>query len=570
MLAYELFLKNKEYAGEYRSKPTPIKKFFAKRTNKGIEVHIDERSLEEYGAANSDIDEWQRTFSMPLDTWPKTGLPYKETGSASFNPYVEFYGFYKTSKTKSTLTISLTGKVGKEKKKFENVLDLETRDVKKEGCEELSLRIKKNEYYIGNQTLFEAYVDAEIIDKNCSIRRDLFDSVCDEFFKFFMDRLKDAKLENVRKKSFRLVILPKDEPVTFKEEISPSEVKSEEFVDSFGRKSTTYPTKTTYNAKFMSYDDLAFTINCTKGPKFYANLGIGDASLEKINLPSESIKISGLDWYFFDIVDQNIKFTDKKKGFYHQLLSNYNELKKQGKSDVTKSLLKVICLKRTQKKYEILLDENLTLTDTDLKEMLRPTEKFNEPRFAFEVLIDTSGEQMLWSRYLECIRNFIKKTPLPKEYLLHYFSKRLRENIFDWLKPQKHEEATHFFERSGFCLMSLTEEGRGGIIMDKDEEYAYKIGKIAGQYVNFKKDVGEESGATSSLLTYSKYDREKLRFVYARIGLGINLSKADKEKKREILRFINENAPSGEIPDENALKDYSYFFYKGVFEQLKG
>jgi hypothetical protein len=90
---------------------------------------------------------------------------------------------------------------------------------------------------------------------------------------------------------------------------------------------------------------------------------------------------------------------------------------------------------------------------------------------------------------------------------------------------------------------------------------------MAGQYIKFKQAVDESNNSLRDMLTFSRYDREKLRFVLQRIGLGINLSKASQNKIDEISKFVKENYPASEIDDSNAANDYSYFFYKGYFSK---
>jgi hypothetical protein len=111
-------------------------------------------------------------------------------------------------------------------------------------------------------------------------------------------------------------------------------------------------------------------------------------------------------------------------------------------------------------------------------------------------------------------------------------------------------------------------EGKKGGTMNINEDYAYKIGKIAGKYVKFKKDAKETNNSTNDILTYSKYDREKLRHVYSRICIGVNLSKTNATSQNEVSTFIKENTPAEEIEDSKTNEDYAYFFYKGVFENL--
>jgi|SRR3954452_15616099 hypothetical protein len=104
--------------------------------------------------------------------------------------------------------------------------------------------------------------------------------------------------------------------------------------------------------------------------------------------------------------------------------------------------------------------------------------------------------------------------------------------------------------------------------MNSSEEYAYQIGLIAGRYVKYKKEANEGSSSLKDILTYSKYDRDKLRFVFQRVGLGINLSNSDGPSLNDFLGFIKNHHPASEITNEDASKDFSYFFYKGVFQEL--
>jgi len=568
MLAYELFLKNKSYEGEY-GKPTPIKKLFVKRSNGNFEVEVDETSLEEYGMSSTEPG-FQSLFSMPNKTLKNVNLPFRETGPNSPKPYIIFKGSYKKQNKKQKLTISLTGskpKKGNNKTNFNFTYSFKDEKIEpQKNDEKLFLNLNNKNYYIAEKTLFDAYVDSGIITKDSFISKTLFEAVCNKFLEFFINKLKNSNQNPNVKFNFELVVLPENLPVTFKEETKEEENSGIEFIDSFGVKSTDYPIKPTQTAKFLSFDDPSFAINCANQKKFYSNLGIGVNSFEKINLPVENnFKISGLDWYFFNLINDN-NFKDKKIGFYGQLLENYKELKKNTKRFPSLAAMKVLCFKKNQAKLELLLDENLTFKT--LEEMFPQREA---PKMVLEVLIESSNDKkvIIWNKYIKGIRSFIRRTPLEKEFLLQYFSRRLREKIIDWLKPINQKEAISFLKKSEFCFVLLTQENRGDFKMNEDEKYAYKIGKIVGKYMNFKKKAKEESNAISDLLTYSTYDREKLRFAFKRVSIGVSLSKAEEEELNGIRSFIKNELPSNEISDENASKDYSYFFYKGFFEALE-
>lgn len=107
------------------------------------------------------------------------------------------------------------------------------------------------------------------------------------------------------------------------------------------------------------------------------------------------------------------------------------------------------------------------------------------------------------------------------------------------------------------------------MIVNKSEVFAENIGKIARIYIDFKQKHKENDNSLSDILTYSKYDRERLRFVVKRIGLGVQLSKINDDKKKEITEKISKLQPKEEIEDSMASKDFSYFFFKGYYTMEK-
>ena len=123
--------------------------------------------------------------------------------------------------------------------------------------------------------------------------------------------MKEKKIEEIKPNSkapfrFVIIVLPhsllsENLTIRYHSDKKASLASNPKFKDSFGTTAETYASETTINAKFMSFDDQAFTINCCTGEEFYKNLGIGEESFSKINLPTESgFRISGLTWYFFD------------------------------------------------------------------------------------------------------------------------------------------------------------------------------------------------------------------------------------------------------------------------------
>ena len=98
------------------------------------------------------------------------------------------------------------------------------------------------------------------------------------------------------------------------------------------------------------------------------------------------------------------------------------------------------------------------------------------------------------------------------------------------------------------------------------ENLDYKVGKIERHYIDFKRKTKEENKYLRDILVYSKYDRERLRYIVKRISLGIHLSNADSQYIQYVDFNISKHIPQDEIPYSYAFNDYSYFFYKGYFQ----
>jgi hypothetical protein len=235
--------------------------------------------------------------------------------------------------------------------------------------------------------------------------------------------------------------------------------------------------------------------------------------------------------------------------------------------------MKILCFKRQQSKLEILIDENLTMDR--IEKILERSDDEGHP-FSLEVLIEkiktktTPKQSLVWNNYLNAIHNLIIGNYVDKFFLITLFTKLLREKVFSWIKDNKKmKEAGDFFSKTDFCSKILIESLTDSEKVIAAEKYAYHTGLIAGKYVKFKRDSGEESNMLNDILTYSKYDREKLRHVICRIGQGLYLSNAKQTHIDILSKYIHDNHQEEEIPDSEAYNDYSYFFYKGVFKSLE-
>jgi hypothetical protein len=427
---------------------------------------------------------------------------------------------------------------------------------------DVKLLLDKTNYSIGDKPLFDQYVDSKIIKDDGTVNKSIFEKICKKIFEQIKLNKELIGETTSAKTFFSLFVIPSKDKIKFNSSAEPSQT---EFCDSFGNKAGRYANNPTQTAKFLSYDDPAFPINCTKGEEFYKNLGIGDESLSKINLPNKNIfNIAGLLWLFVDIKNKTT-FEETNQGIYSQLYRNYVVLKKD--TDKDNSQIKIVCFKKNQAKIEVLLDENMTMQR--MRSIFEQTPE-NPPPVSFEILIQSTKNTTLWKHYLNAVRSLITGVGLDHNSLMSYLNMRLRADIHKWIRGNS-KDADDFFVRSWFSIKSLSVGTSKENHMNQEEEYAYKIGLIAGKYVSFKERSKDTSNSLRDILAYSKYDREKLRFVFHRIGQGINLAKAKQESIESMEAYVQQTMKStNEISDNTAFNDYSYFFYKGVFENLGG
>lgn len=559
MLAFEAFLLNKNSRGGNPKSLKPIKKIIYK--NK--EWIIDNKTIEEYGSDISEkfrsLQEW---LSMPLTTSDSLllNLPDYRTSPSQPNPYFEIYGTLKTNKSlQSVLTLS----IGKKPNNIEYSLDTSGNIISKKQTK-VKLKLERKKYKISGVPLFELYVKSGLVDDDGNVNEKIFDEVISVFLNF----TKRKNLENpkIGRLPFSLFVIPSDKEIIYENE-SANRTNNEEpksIIDAFGNSSSDFASSSTKTAKFLSFDDSAFTLNCKQGIEFYKNIGIGNSSLDKIYLPqNQTFNISGMNWVFTDVSSNHFKFKDIGRGIYSQLYDNYKIISQSKSTYAGKALLKVVCYKKSQAKQEIMIDENLTMDK--MKRMFSSINENEIPFNGFEVLIETMGKKVLWNNYLYAVKSFLAENNVPKDHLLTVFSRMLHSKIYDWIKLKKTDEQQKFFSQADFCLKTLFTSFSNGSVMNSNEEFAFKVGQMARHYIDFKQKIGEESNSLKDILTYSKYDRERLRFVIQRIGIGVNLAKANDNDISAITKIITALQPKEEITDSDAHKDFSYFFYKGYY-----
>lgn len=559
MLAYDLYKTNKGRTSTFAKTTAPIKKIFFEKN-----VITVDNVIKDFPKSNQiSLEILQEWFSMPLNTLEckKMKLVDVSTQSSQLPPYVRIYCMMEKNKKIITMT---TGK----KQECTATYHIDDEKVEFNSLADVKIRINKKDYSTDdNQDLFGLYVSSKVLDQDATLCAKTFKQIITKFVEYIKEQAK-PNLDRVDRKtvSFYLYVLPttRDIQKNKKEE----KQKNTEFDDAFGNTGTCFSSDTTKTAKFLSADDKAFTINCTGKEKLYENLGIGDKTLAKIELPNENImRISGFEWIFMDMEDHNNTFKQVKGGLLHQLKQNYNMLHGNYAKQKLASL-KVMCIKRDQNKLEVVLDENLTLMKQE--EILGKIPD-NIPMNALEIMISLSSKKEIWTDYMYVVRAFLAGTKIERRYFIDFFTKQIQKEMPEMLENKNRQVVIYFFKRADFIIKFLSRlPHTQDNTMTDDEEFAYKIGLITRYYIDHKRDTKDQNNSLLGILKYSKYDKASLQNVLVKIGAGIANSKAnttDASKQNDALvkieKQIQSEMPKNEINEQN--NDYSYFFYKGYF-----
>ncbi len=554
MLAYELYLANKDFEGEFFKSARPIKKCFVKKSNGKFKVNFDDTTIDEFGGSLIPNQQMlQKAWDMPTNS--HSGIPYRVTGSNSPKPYIRFYGKIDNKKIEISYGIL----------KASVYRDENYRKPAIEANDKIKVNLDKESYFIGDESLFEVYVKNGLVEEikgKTFVSSELFKEVTEAFFR----KYKNKRIEDVKKGNFVIYVLPKKGDIEYRKEEAETTDKSV-FPDAFGNDCTAYSSGTTRTAKFLTFDDPAYTLNNKQKEYFYEEMGVGDKSLEKVEFPTRETNIAGLTFYFLDLDNPNHQTEYRGLGFYRHIYDNYVALKGKRNKKIQShkgSRLKITGVKVNNAQKEILIDANLTLAQ--MENILKP-EKFGEniPPHTFEVFIKKSREDTYWRDYIWAINNYLIGNKIDKKKLERIFVHKINEKLFEFLKKKNRRDAKEFVNKTYFCMKLMCGED---MEMENDENMAYAIGKIAGKYVGFKEKEGQSTSSLSDILTYSKYNENKLRHVYQKVCLGISLYKGDDGKKKDMEKFVKESSKNMPVKLKNPDNDYSYFFYRGVFEEL--
>ena len=549
MLAYELYYENKDSNTE-RGRAHPIKKIFVKNNVIKIDttpIDIVGRS-ENLDNAKSSL---QKILDMPIDTNPNINLPSKMVSSNSPKPYVIIPGIAKLFNKKGSDSVAGEITLGNKTKGSYAKLSLPSYDEEILSAD-TSLKMNKTDYLIDGEPLYDMYVKNQIIQDD-KLLAPLFEKIAKEFFKF----VKDKQVEFKGKTTFMLYILPNDKKINYQDKNKG--VAGTSFTDSFGNEGE-LPDKPTDGVFFLSYDDPAFSINCKQKQEFYKDIGISEKSRSKIRLPeNKMMSIAGFNWYFTDLENPGQVFARHNKGIYRQLFENYTKLKTS--EEKTNLSHKVFCIKKTNAKLEVMVDENLTMQR--LKSIFKNVQNSEIPNNAYESLIIRRGRSKIFSHYIRAVKSLLSQTGFSRDQLVSIFTRQIHDEIRGWLKERTGNNANEFFNKAEFCIKTLNHVQRLDGQLNSRENFAKSVGRMTRTYVDFRKRTKNDNNSIKDLLSKPKYDVGILKSVIKSIGRGIHLLNINKDEYDFIVKKMTELAPKDDV--ENTHDDLSYHFYMGYF-----
>lgn len=561
MLGYELYLKNKKNIKRIVTNRFPIKKVYCYNNS----VELDVQTATDYDSDESEqgFSELQTILSAPLNDSDerKLNLPVQSKGTNPIPNFVKLLGSFQT--TKNEIKIELTTA---KPKSFSAKYTSKNGEILFNAEGKLPLRLKLETYLIGEIPLLNAYIDSGIINTDLEFDSILFKKISNKIFDFASTKIPNITQRPGLKQQFEVYVLPNHNTFTVSNKKS-----NESFIDSFGNSGTQYSKETTLTASFFSCDDSSFTINLrgkTQRDIFYKDLGISKESLEKIEIIySDRFVIGGLKWIFSNISKGDYQFKKSSGGIFNRLYDNYRQLNNEGNPKYL-SQMKILCYLESNKKFEVLIDENMTMDSMAELFVNKFAEKVH--RNVLEVLIiedKKNKKRSFYGQYVQAVRALVTGNKIEKHQLVPYLTKLVHTRIHSekWLS-ENISKGNEFFKNSWNCMKILSRCYDEEDFMSPNEEFAYKIGLIAGKYVRFREQEKDHPKSVRDILIFNKYDTEKLKFVYNKVCLGVNLSNQESQLQ-SISEYINKNNPG--IMDNTNL-DLSYFFYNGVFKNLGG
>lgn len=517
-----------------------IKKVYIGFKDKDYLIEFDKKTLDEYGDRVTDGTMGGQIISrLDAPLLSKAGLPDERTGN-----------------NQSPIYPVIKGAIIKNSKEL----------VFKHDEKQKNKTYKLNKaYLLEGDPLYKSYEKNKIIDAGCNVPDKLVSKVITEFNSKYKNIAKDLELKKLLLTFYLLPINAKENEIEYKS-------TKEQYSNNKSTKES--------NAKFISVNDPAFSLNLQQSMQNLKKMtGLTDEVFKKIILnPNHSI--NGLYWQFFETGTRNKDLLENIK--IVGILKLFKELDSKLKDDYeTQGALKIICFqqdRQTPQKITILISENMSFPRFrkiagKINSLIQQNNAIRDYLLE-DAFITIKGEKKDYSFYIDIIKTIIYESKCSRLRLINFFMWRLGSdraiNLHDAIDTKNYIGIYKYFQNNDYCIRFLCDDA----VMDEEQKFAFGVGKVAGRYIRFKRENGEDNNSLNGILQYSKYDASRLRFVFTQISQGLGLSKIEEDKKQQMYTFIKSllpNFPDSAKNEEISMQnDLAYFFYKGAFEELGG
>ena len=563
MLGYELNELNNERINRYKEKlhsnfnlgsTVYIKLIYFKYNSEVNKFSFNEKdkSIDEYGTLSDiGIDEKDKNALNEFNLIPSNFLdiPFNENVPNKKNDYI---------------IIKFTAKIDKG-----GNLKLNTIKTKEKRYSELLLSDYRN--------LFET-------SKNCKYK--IKDSLIESLEQFLYEQFNKRNSEKLKflKKGFSVILLP----YKYYDNLKLIQDKFNELHK--GDSNNLAPN----DGKFISRDDLSFLINMNNNLE---KLTCTKPNLVSFSISPNKIGVKGLSFYFI--------FKNKLNGYYKPILEQngllntiYKSYKELDNRTFNLEDAIIVFVSKNQQKEEILLYTHIPEEVFHIINKIIDLKggEINKAYLLEKIFIENLGTTKIINNYINAINDLLI---INSEYFFDYSKKyfnqeisSMRGQIINYIKGNFTESSPKNFCNQANSYLSLKYNmdkyyKKGNNMsepdlkiekdthdyMSKEENFAYKIGVLTGRYLNLLKQSKKLDNSTYDLISYDKYNYEKLKFVFKRICFSIGINKFENEEFKdkminythEIDKDLIENKLMSNITND---KDFSFFFYLGVFEYL--
>ncbi len=436
-----------------------------------------------------------------------------------------------------------------------------------------------NEYLESGILVQDKKANSKNYTKNPEKIKELIKFLWNDWKKFFFNE-KDKTVLRILKEGMLILLLPsKYQTDAAKKELSEA---YEEVHKGYN---------TPDDGKFFSRDDAAFIINYKNDPNILNTLT--NVNPNYVSFSKKPSKQRNLLFYYIFIHKYETQPVKYYQGIVANLYEGYSDLLHSNSKEIENIL--VVGLKKQNQKSEVILYAHVPATRLDeiyskisaiKKTQLDKRKNDNKIlNWLLESLfLEKTNKDYNIRFYVEAANDFLVfENESFFDEAKRFLNKRViseKGRYIDAIKNNEIKDIEDFFSKADFYLLFkyLMHNSGDGMqqpkYMKTEEYFAYLIGTSVGKYLQLLKKSENLDNSAYDLISYDKYDYEKLKFVFEKLGRAIGIKKLE-DKQEEMEKYFNTISNEiddtlGKLPASEEIKDkdLAFFFYLGVFKEL--